>query len=101
MPAFSRLMLDRKIATVIVGYPATELMASRVRFCVSASLTKEDIDYILKATDEVGDILYLKFSSGVAGGEKDPGDYQKGKCPRWTINEVLEKTPEDCKKIMY
>ncbi|GME86625.1 hypothetical protein B5S31_g5814 [[Candida] boidinii] len=101
MPAFSRLMLDRKIATVIVGYPATELMASRVRFCVSASLTKEDIDYILKATDEVGDILYLKFSSGVAGGEKNPGDYQKGMCPRWTINEVLEKTPEDCKKIMY
>jgi serine palmitoyltransferase len=38
-----------------------------VRFCVSASHTKDDLDRLLRACDEVGDILQLKFSSGIAG----------------------------------
>ena len=77
MPAFSHEMLKRKIAVVIVGYPATPLVQSRytflylshisVRFCVSASHTKDDLDRLLRACDEVGDILMLKFSSGIAG----------------------------------
>jgi serine palmitoyltransferase len=40
---------------------------SRVRFCVSAAHTKDDLDRLLRACDEVGDILQLKFSSGIAG----------------------------------
>jgi len=67
MPAFSHEMLKRKIAVVIVGYPATPLVQSRVRFCVSAAHTKDDLDRLLRACDEVGDILQLKFSSGIAG----------------------------------
>jgi serine palmitoyltransferase len=77
MPAFSHEMLKRKIAVVIVGYPATPLVQSRyvtsqrsnnsVRFCVSAAHTKDDLDRLLRACDEVGDILMLKFSSGIAG----------------------------------
>lgn len=68
MPAFSHEMLKRKISVVIVGYPATPLVSSRARFCVSAAHTKEDLDRLLLACDEVGNVLQLKFSSGVAGG---------------------------------
>ena len=91
MPAFSRMMLQRKIAVVVVAYPATPLIESRVRFCVSSALTKEDIDYLLQHINEVGDKLFLKVSSGRAGGSLD------GKPPRWDIDEVIKKTPRDCK----
>lgn len=40
---------------------ATPLITSRVRFCLSASHTKNDIDLILRAADEVGDVLDLKL----------------------------------------
>lgn len=68
MPAFSHEMLRRKIAVVVVGYPATPLIASRARFCVSAAHNKDDLDRLLAACDEVGDVLQLKFSSGIGGG---------------------------------
>lgn len=101
MPAFSRMMMDRGIAVVIVGYPATDVISSRIRFCMSAALTKEDIDIILAHCADIGDTLNLKFSTGMAGGEKNPGDWKKGIKPRWSIEEVLAKTPQDCKKKMY
>jgi hypothetical protein len=40
---------------------ATPLITSRVRFCLSASHTKNDIDLLLRACDEVGDVLGLKL----------------------------------------
>jgi serine palmitoyltransferase len=64
MGAFSRLMLEKfNIVTVVVAYPATPLVSSRVRFCVSAAHTKEDIDRVLIACDVIGDMLGLKLSS--------------------------------------
>jgi len=33
-----------------------------VRFCISAAHTKADLDRILVATDEIGEVLGLKFS---------------------------------------
>ncbi|ODV97036.1 hypothetical protein PACTADRAFT_48812 [Pachysolen tannophilus NRRL Y-2460] len=101
MPAFSRMMYALKVAVVVVGYPATPLTSSRVRFCVSAALTKDDLDYVLKCTDEVGSRLFLKFSTGIGGGEKNKGDYLKGIKPRWNLKDVLACTREDCKKAMY
>jgi serine palmitoyltransferase len=101
MPGFSRKMLERGIAVVIVGYPATDVISSRVRFCMSAALTKEDIDKILAACADIGDRLNLKFSTGIAGGEKVPGDWKRGIKPRWSIEEVLAKTAQDCKNEMY
>ncbi|KAK2852135.1 serine palmitoyltransferase component [Arthroderma sp. PD_2] len=74
MPAFSHEMLKRKISVVIVGYPATPLVSSRARFCVSAAHTKDDLDRLLAACDEIGNVLQLKFSSGVAGGALPPPD---------------------------
>ena len=92
MPAFSHEMLKRKIAVVVVAYPATPLVESRVRLCVSASHTKNDLDYLLKACDEVGDILQLKFSP-VIRTILDDGDTSK-----WPLAKILKYNTEDCKR---
>ncbi|KAJ3304820.1 Serine palmitoyltransferase 2, partial [Gonapodya sp. JEL0774] len=63
IPAFSRECLARGVAVVTVGYPATPIISGRVRFCVSASHTKEDILYVLRVASEVGDRLGLKVST--------------------------------------
>ncbi|CAH3027403.1 unnamed protein product [Porites evermanni] len=60
--AFGREMLKRNVAVVVVGFPATPLIESRTRFCMSASHTREQLDKALEAIDEVGDILQLKYS---------------------------------------
>lgn len=65
------------IATVVVAYPATPLISSRVRFCCSASHTKADIDEVLSAVDEVGGLLDLKLGDGGPGG-------------RWNLEKVIE-----------
>jgi len=61
IPAFSRECLSRGIAVVVVAYPATPIITSRVRFCLSASHTKEDLDYALNQISSIGDRLQLKF----------------------------------------
>jgi serine palmitoyltransferase len=40
-------MLERKIAVVVVGFPAVPLMSARIRFCLSASHTKDELDYVI------------------------------------------------------
>ena len=77
---FHRMMRARKtpIVVVVVSYPATPLITSRARFCVSASHTKDDIDTILRACDDIGDILDLKHS---------PGE-------RWPLKQVMDNATE-------
>jgi len=58
--AFSRLCMKRGLAIVVVGYPATPILTSRARLCLSAAHTLEDIEFALKQISEVGDILQLK-----------------------------------------
>lgn len=62
IPAFSRELLKRGIAVCVVGYPATPIITSRARFCLSAAHTKEDIDKAVETISEVGDLLMLKVS---------------------------------------
>ncbi|CAK7895294.1 serine palmitoyltransferase 2 [[Candida] anglica] len=93
MPVVSRILYDMKIAVVIVGYPATPLTSSRVRLCVSSALTKEDLDYVLEKFSYIGDLAFLKYSSGIAGGCKVPGE-----APRWAIEDVIATNVEDSKK---
>lgn len=111
MPAFSHEMLKRKIAVVVVGYPATPLVTSRARFCVSASHNKDDLDRLLAACDEVGDILQLKFSSGSAGGAYPlpPGmtpemeakqGLKKVVPPRWPLAEVIKRGVNDVQQML-
>ena len=59
--AFSRELLARGVAVVVVGFPATSLVASRCRFCISAGHTKADLDYALKQIDEVARLLKLRY----------------------------------------
>lgn len=49
-----------QIAVVLVGFPVTQLLLSRVRFCISSGHTREDLDYALKQVSEIGDVLCLK-----------------------------------------
>jgi serine palmitoyltransferase len=60
--AFSRECLKRGLATVVVGFPATPIIESRARFCLSAAHTKETLDRALSIIDEVGTLLSLKYS---------------------------------------
>ncbi|EJD52014.1 serine palmitoyltransferase 2 [Auricularia subglabra TFB-10046 SS5] len=80
MAPFSRMMLARKVpvAIVIVAYPATSLTTARVRFCVSAAHTKGDMDELLRACDEIGDVLNLKYNDG----------------ERWSIDQVIDRAIE-------
>ena len=119
IPAFSHEMLKRKIAVVVVGYPATPLISSRARFCVSAAHTKDDLDRLLAACDQAGEVLQLKFSSGVAGGQEPiPDGLQNQKpselrsCletnednalapPRWRLEDVIKRGVADVKQPLY
>lgn len=58
--AFSRECLSRGLATVVVGFPATPIIESRARFCLSAAHTKDMIDKVsrhMHALDHVFAIL--------------------------------------------
>ncbi|XP_062378428.1 serine palmitoyltransferase 2 isoform X2 [Sardina pilchardus] len=60
--AFGREMLKRNIGVVVVGFPATPIIESRARFCISAAHTKAMLDLALEKISEVGDLLQLKYS---------------------------------------
>lgn len=60
--AVVRTLTSRNIAVVGVGFPATPIMEGRIRFCLSASHTKEQLDYALAVIDEIGETLGLKYS---------------------------------------
>jgi len=62
IPGFSRAMLDRKVASVVVGFPAVPLLQARVRFCIAASHTEEDITYGLEMASEVSDLIGVKYN---------------------------------------
>lgn len=60
--AVVRTLTKRNIAVVGVGFPATPIMAGRIRFCLSAAHTKEQLDYAIKVIDEESAALGLKYS---------------------------------------
>jgi serine palmitoyltransferase len=119
IPAFSHEMLKRKIAVVVVGYPATPLISSRARFCVSAAHTKDDLDRLLAAVDQAGEVLQLKFSSGIAGGQEpmhdgltnekemeirsclESGEKPHVVPPRWKIEDVIRRGVQDVKQPLF
>jgi len=59
---WGREMLKRLVAVVVVSFPATEMTESRMRVCLSAAHTKEMLDEVLNAIDEVGDLSMCKYS---------------------------------------
>jgi serine palmitoyltransferase len=67
LAAFSRECLKRGVAVVMVGFPATSVILSRARFCISAGHTKADLDYAVKVIDEVSEMLCLKYKRNFFG----------------------------------
>eukprot|EP00505_MAST-04D_sp_SCG-Rhode-Island_P003926 Stramenopile-MAST_4_protein_3926 len=65
--AFSRECLKRGLAVVTVGFPATPIISSRARFCVSAGHTKENLDFALGVIEEVADLLGLRYEHSFSG----------------------------------
>ncbi|CAG9863298.1 unnamed protein product [Phyllotreta striolata] len=70
-----RTLIQEKIATVGVGYPATPLTESRIRICLSAGHTKEQLDYALEVIEKVADHAGLKYSRRPR--DPNPIDYSK------------------------
>ncbi|XP_074065536.1 serine palmitoyltransferase 3-like isoform X1 [Macrotis lagotis] len=75
--AFSRMLLQRKIGVVVVGFPATPLVEARARFCMSSSHTCEMLDMVLKEVDEIGNILRLKYSRHKKSAHPEPIDEKR------------------------
>jgi serine palmitoyltransferase len=61
--AFSRKCLERGLAVVVVGYPATALFEARVRFCVSANHTREDLVQSLQIIDDVAKEINMRYEA--------------------------------------
>jgi len=62
IPAFSRECYKLGIAVVVVGFPASPLLLSRTRFCISAAHTRKDLEWAVQRISEVCDIVGLKYS---------------------------------------
>ena len=65
--AFSRECFRRGLAVVVVGFPAVPILMSRVRFCISAGHTREQLENALKEIDEIADTLKLRYSKSTFG----------------------------------
>lgn len=67
MPAVSRECLKRGLAVVVVGFPATPILTSRVRFCLSASHTRKDLEDAMNKFEEVAEITHIKYNAKWTG----------------------------------
>jgi serine palmitoyltransferase len=47
---------------VVVGFPATPLLLSRARVCISASHTREELEAALRVLDDVVDLVGIRYS---------------------------------------
>jgi len=61
IPAFSRECLARNLAVVVVGFPATPLLLSRARICISAAHSRADLQEALAVFREIVTSLGLKY----------------------------------------
>ena len=65
--AFSRECFKRNLAVVVVGFPATPLISSRARFCVSAGHTRQDLEFALEQIRDVAEVLKLRYTISTTG----------------------------------
>lgn len=71
IPAFSRECFRRDVAVVAVAFPATPLLLSRARICISAAHTREDLQRGLEVINEVSDMVHLKYFPCATEEEED------------------------------
>lgn len=89
--AFSRLLLARGVAVVVVGNPAVPLLYERVRFCISAAHTREQL---LKALDEVtivGSHLGMLFDKDLDAAVVKSRAARSAEYQRWIRTAPLER----------
>jgi len=60
--AFAKEALNMGIAPVIVGFPATQMLGARARFCISASHTRQQLDQVLECLDSMQDYIPMQYS---------------------------------------
>jgi len=53
--------LRQGLAVVVVGFPATPLLSSRVRFCISSAHTKKDLDEVLEKFEKVTSSARMRY----------------------------------------
>ncbi|KAG2452256.1 hypothetical protein HYH02_003280 [Chlamydomonas schloesseri] len=63
MVALSRMLLERRMAMVIVGFPATPLLLTRSRICISAAHSRADMDWALEQLEEMAELCDLRFNN--------------------------------------
>ncbi len=56
-----------QLAVVVVGFPATPLVTSRARFCISAGHKREDLEDALVKIKEVARILKIRYHTHTFG----------------------------------
>lgn len=61
LPAVSRYTLERGLAIVVVGFPATPLLTTRMRVCISAAHSRADLDYALEVFKALLDRHHLQY----------------------------------------
>lgn len=64
---FSRECLRRNLAVAIVGFPATPLLLGRVRFCISAAHTMEDMDKALTEIEQISKLCRVRYQRHTMG----------------------------------
>ncbi|DBB11426.1 hypothetical protein WJX82_000013 [Trebouxia sp. C0006] len=62
MTSTSRILFEQNIAMTIVGFPATALLSARARVCISASHTREDLDWALQVLDELSERCLIRYN---------------------------------------
>lgn len=82
LATLSRRLYDRHIAMVVVGFPATPLLLCRCRICISASHSREDLDYALDAIRDLVLAAGLDYASGSASASGGGGG-ARGAWRRW------------------
>ena len=90
----SRACLKRGVAIVVVGFPACPLNAVRIRFCISAAHTDEDIDKAFNVTMEA-----MKESSCVYGDTPQPSSIYHAPHVDLKEYEALPKQPRVMPKL--
>ena len=65
--AFSRECLEQGLAVVVVGFPATPLVLSRARFCISAGHTRKDLDVAIEKIRKIATRMKLRYRKSPFG----------------------------------
>jgi serine palmitoyltransferase len=94
MAAFSRKCFDRGIAVVVVGNPAVPVLYERVRFCISAAHTREQLTKAIKEIHEVGKEIGVLYELQTDKAELEAREKQDQEYARWLRSAPLELRSE-------